>query len=280
MGLDEVWIIGDLFDRAKPSLGDIIAAKHFVTELGIPIKYLEGNHERINKDLYTLRLLEDVLGIQELPQGFEIEDVGVTAISHRDIHKIKDLPSDDLLLSHFRWSHPVFGEGELNKTTEKFISENYQLALLGDIHYPYEPEDTVNYISSPYSINYGNQKDYGMVVIEFSNGMFDPQRVILDLPSKISLSTNLGVINGVLEGLDPRHLYKIKVNIRLEQFEKFKKIKYPNNVILIPSIEEEIRKETGREKIEISGEIKEVLMDTLSLPKADKDYIREIIKEI
>lgn len=277
--LEELWIIGDLFDRAKPNLGDIIAAKHFVTKVGIPIKYLEGNHERINKDIYTLGLLEDVLGIQVLPEGFEIEDIGVTAISHRDIQKIETLPPSDLLLSHFRWSHDVFGDGELSKKAESIISETFQLTILGDIHYPYEPKANVKYISSPYSINFGAKKDYGMVILEFNNGELKFTRELLDLPCKISSTQPLSLVNGYVESTDSKHMYRLKVDLKLNDYEKFKNLRVPNNIELIPNIIVNEHRRVASEKLDISTNIQEVLMGTLKMRKEDKTYIKEVIKE-
>lgn len=277
--LDEVWIIGDLFDRSQPSLGDIISAHSFIKALEVPVRYLEGNHERINKDIYTLGLLADVLNMEALPNRFECEGVDITAISHKDIQSLPNLPKGTLLLSHFRWQHAIFGEGELSKRTENIISKNFVEILLGDVHFPYEPEANVKYISSPYSINFGAQKDYGMMVLAFEEGKYQATRKILDLPCKISSVTSLSLLNGYLEGTDSKHLYRIKVKLRLEEYEKFKNVRRPSNVELIPQIEGETVEEIKVDKLDIGANIKEVLLDTLALKEHDKNYIKEILKE-
>lgn len=278
--VDEVWIIGDLFDRSHPSMGDIISATHFVKELGVPVKYINGNHERITKDLYTLHLLKNVLDITPLDELMEVDGVTLACIGHESLYKIKDLPPRDLLLSHFRWSHDVFGVGELRKKDEKFISENFRETILGDIHFPYEPMGNVRYISSPYSINYSKPKDYGVVILKFDDGDLEISRVKLDLPCKIGAKLALSLVNGFIDSTSPKHLYKLVVSLRYNQLEDFKKLKPPNNIELIPKFitEDSEVQEVG--KIEVGSNIKDVLLNSLKLPEeADKLYIKDIIKD-
>ncbi len=281
MDVDELWIIGDLFDKARPTIGDIISAKLFVSIVGKPIKFLEGNHERINRDVYTLNMLKGVLGITKLPEKVSIEGVGITAIGHDFIHKIKEMPKDDILLSHFRWSHAIFGKGELLKRDEKYIKNNFTSTILGDIHYPYQPEANVKYISSPYSINFGTPKEYGLMVLELNKGKHTETRVALDLPCKITYKTKLSLVNGLIESTDLKHQYNIIVSIRFNELEKFKKLKSPSNIELIPKYEEIKNENNEVTKIKIGNNIKDVLLDSLELPqKEDKEYIKNILKEI
>ena len=277
--VDELWVLGDLFDKSHPTMADIIAAKRFITELDAPIKYLEGNHERISRDIYTLKQLEQVLGIEKLPEHFEVEGIGITAIGHDNIHKICELPEDDLLLSHFRWSHSIFGRGELSKKVENDISTTFRFTILGDIHYPYEPLKNVMYISSPYSINFGKQKAFGMMQLFFDKGAYTYERIPLDLPCKISTKLNLSLVNGYVDSTDPKHRYRVIVNIRHNELEKFKKLKVPKNIELIPQfIENDFEKVV--KKIEVGSNIKDVLLDSLVLPtRKDRDYISGILKE-
>ena len=280
LDVDEVWIIGDLFDRSLPNMSDIMSAHHFISKIEKPIKFLEGNHERISRDIYTLNALKAVLDITKLPESFDMEGVSVTAIGHDVIHKIKDLPKSDLLLSHFRWSHDVFGVGELNSKTEKLITKNFGLTILGDIHYPYEPVDNVKYISSPYAINYGTPKDYGLGIITFDKGSYKFERVKLDLPCKISAKLNLSLVNGYIASTKPKHLYRIVVMLRYNQLEDFKKLKTPANVDLMPKFEETKTSYKEPEKIEVGANIKDVLLSSLKLPEqSDIEYIKETLKE-
>ena len=278
--LDELWIIGDLFDRANATMADIISAKHFVDEVAIPIKYLEGNHERISKDVYTLHLLQDVIGIQPLMELEKVDGVTISCIGHDSIHKIKSLPPTGLLISHFRWTHDIFGRGELLKSEEHFIKDNFKETLLGDIHYPYEPESNVRYISSPYSITFGNPKDYGLMLLELNDGEFKVSRVKLDLPCKISTTLPLKLINGYIENTNPKHKYRIIVKLLPTQFEEFKKLKAPKHVELIPKLKEITDEMKEVSKIEVGGNIKDVLLDFIKLPQLeDKLYIKDVLKE-
>ena len=277
--IDEVWIIGDLFDRSLASMSDIISAKHFIDTIEVPVKYLNGNHERADKDNYTLDLLKSVLNIEALPEFMETNGVSINCIGYDSIHKIKTLPPTDLLLTHLRWSHDLFGKGELGKADENFISKNFKQSILGDIHYPYEPEDNVTYISSPYSINYGTPKDYGLIILELDKGDFKFERKTLDLPCKISTTLPLAIVNGFIKSTDAKHLYRIIVKLRHNQMEDFKKIKFPKNIESIPQFIEGKLDVIDVKPIEISGNIKEVLIDSLKLEEEGNQYIREILKE-
>ncbi len=277
---DELWVLGDLFDRANATMADMISAKQFIEEIGVPVKYINGNHCRINKDVYSLHVLKGVIGIQPLMELEKIEGVTLSCIGHESIHKIKELPPTDLLLSHFRWFHDIFGRGELLKSEEHFIKDNFKETLLSDIHYPYEPENNVRYISSPYSINFGNPKDYGLMILELDDGDFKVSRVKLDLPCKISTTLPLKLVNGYIENTDPKHKYRIIVKLLPTQFGDFKKLKAPQYVELIPKLKEITNKIKDVSKIEVGGNIKEVLLDFIKLPELeDKEYIKDVLKE-
>ena len=136
------------------------------------------------------------------------------------------------------------------------------------------------YTSSPYSVSFGKQKDFGMMLLAFDKGAVTHSRLLLDLPCKISTKLKLSLVNGYITSTDSKHLYRVVVYIRHNELEKFKKLKAPDNVELIPQFKEDDFEKIKSEKIEVGGNIKEVLLDSLELPtRKDKDYISAILKE-
>ncbi len=276
---DTIWILGDLFDKHYPSMLDIICAKDFINALNKPVQYLEGNHERINNEVYTISLLADTLGIAPLLQSFSIGKHSVFAISHKDLELIPKLPSANLLLSHFRWTHSVFGNGELSKTTENFIPKNFDLTILGDIHYPYEPVENVKYISSPYSISFSSMQEYNIGIIDFADEL-KFTRIPLDLPCKIKFKLPLSLVYSYIESANPMHKYRLIVDLRFNEYDKFKQLKRYDNIEYIPKLESTEGEVKEIEEIKISANVEKAFMDTLSISNEDKEYIKNIIKGI
>jgi DNA repair exonuclease SbcCD nuclease subunit len=276
----EVWIIGDLFDRASPSVYDIATAHEFIQKVGKPVKYIEGNHERVSKVQYTLRLLEDTLGITKLPEYTTLEGVSITSIGHDSLDKLSIIQGGDILLSHFRWSHPLFGKGELSKAEETRISQIFSSIILGDIHSRYSPLDNVKYIGSPYSISFSSSEEFGVGELHLDNGKFIFERVDLHLPNKISAVTTLPLLQSVLVGIqDEDSKYRITVMLRNSaEAEEVAVYRTPSNVELIGKFIVQDAKEDVEEKIEIRGEVKDILIDSLTLPSKSIQYIRDVLR--
>jgi len=273
----EVWILGDLFDRAMPSVFDVATVNTFLSIIGKPIKFIEGNHERINKLQYTMQLLSTTLNIERLSESFSIEGVHIVALGHDTLYKVLDVPKADILLSHFRWSHPIFGKGELSRKDESKISENFKLTILGDIHSRYIPKDNVKYIGSPYSISFSPSSEFGVGELILDNGKFIFNYVDTDLPNKIKLSTPLTLLSGVLSGLLPEHKYRITVTLIEKELDKFKKLKTESNVEIIGKVVERGTKEV-QEGLTVRGDVKDILIDSLTLPKKSIQYIKDVLK--
>lgn len=278
-GANEVWILGDLFDRNKPTVADIKAAFRF-TE-GLTVRYIEGNHERIDKHTYLLAQLEDVLQMIRLPNFQEIEGVSITAFGHDELDKILQASDSDILLSHFRWSHSVFGQGEFKPMEEKRIASKYSSVILGDIHYPYQPLSNVQYISSPYGITYSASGDYGIALLELSKGNHNLTLIPLNLPNKITVTTRISLVNGLMESVENnQNKYKILVELLLKDIDAFNRLKPPSNVTLIPKVIDASKTTKAVEKISVSTNIKDVLIGALDLPQDSREYIKDILKEI
>jgi len=276
---DEVYLLGDIFDKSKPDMFDIIAFKELIDCISKPIYYIEGNHERVNAQYYCLDDIMGMFNIQKIETSF-IGTTKIYPIGHQDIESIQYLDLsykvNNVLLSHFRWSHPLFGKGELYKY-ESDIKNKFDIVFLGDIHESYEPEDNVIYIGSPYSNKYKIQGEHSYLLVNFEDLTYE--RVLLDLPNKLSITLPLSKLVSFLENIDIKHKYIIKVDIRnTDELKKLKKLVIPSCVTrLIPKIEKEeaTKKEVVTKKDTIIDTLISILPKTI---KKDEDYIRSILE--
>jgi len=269
-----VWILGDLFDKHSPNLFEIKAANDFIQAIGKPIYFLEGNHERISHETYTLHLLKDTLGMQPLPDYQEIEGVSIVAVGHNKLCDIATRTEADILLSHFRWTHPLYGVGEIGKESEWIIVDKYKNIILGDIHdNTFKPAENVVYTGSPYSISYSSHTNYGYITLTL-DGNYNIEQRQLALPNKVKLMATLNTLQGLVVGLDSASKYRIVVNLMDNEVDAFKNIKVPDNIELIGKIMEEHKEER---KIDVGNDIKKVFLSSLRLREDEIKYIDGII---
>lgn len=274
----EVWVLGDLFDKHHPSILDIAAVKDFFTTIGKPIKFIEGNHERMNKDIYTMHVLKDVLNIEPLPELQEIDGVSITAIGHDRLPIICDVPNSDILVGHFRWSHSMFGRGELSTKEEKKLVTKFKQVILGDIHDGYEPTTNVAYIGSPYSVSFSTSSTFGIAILSLDKGNFTFTKVPTTLPNKIVIRTTLNLVHGVLEGCDTINKYRVIVKLAPTDMPKFKQITVNDNIELLGEFKEGTNT-TLTTTIEVGNNVKDILINILPFNTDEKTYINNLLKE-
>jgi len=278
-GSTEVYLLGDIFDKSKPDMFDIVAFKKFIDCINKPIYYIEGNHERVNAQYYCLDDIMGMFNIQKLETTFK-GTTKVYPIGHQELSSIQYIDTShkgkSVLLSHFRWTHPLFGKGELYKY-ENDIKTKFNMVFLGDIHESYEPKDNVIYTGSPYSNKYKIQGEHSYLLVDFEDLTYG--RVLLDLPNKISITLPLSKLVSFLENIDTRHKYVIKVDIRnTDELKKLKKLVIPSCVTrLIPKVEKE--EDSKKEVIEKKNTILDTLISVLPKTiKDDEEYIRSILE--
>lgn len=276
--IKELWIIGDLIDLSKPTVTDIVTCHKFLSSIKVPIKYIDGNHERANKQHYILEPLMTMWGYEKLPLEFTIEGNKIVAVGHSDLDYLHTGVVGDLLLSHFRWSHTLYGDGEVKKIESSLISR-FTSIILGDIHYKYTPYKNVKYISSPYSIKFSTTQDNAMMVLDITKKGINSEYVDLDLPNKVKLTTSFGKLHKLLDTLSDTNKYSIDVKIvDKKELNKFKMVHLPNNVVSLRPI---LAKTT---KVEEPTKLKDTVIDTLLnvLPKSvsnDHEYIRRTLED-
>jgi len=277
---DQVWILGDFFDSSKPKVKELRLARKFIDSLGVPVMYLEGNHERVNAQSYILKDLEKLLDITPLAYHFKINSTTIAAFGHKDIKDIVDSKNADILLSHFRWTHPLYGYGEL-RGDENEICRKFNSIILGDIHSNYNPRPNVTYTSSPYTINFSSTQDTGFITLNIYKNGYSFSHIKTHLPNKVKLKVTLNKLSQLMATLDDINLYYIEVEVKnKKELLLFSKVRKPANVITLKPILIEELKETKVTKVEIKDNVLDTFMNCL--PKSiedEKDYIKESIGE-
>ena len=267
---DRVYILGDLLDSTNINLCTCEVLKTFIQKIGSIVYYLNGNHERINQNEYILDYLD--IGMRPLPTTHTIHKTSITSLNHSQLYDAPHITSD-ILLSHFRWILPAFWgtKGELSKSDLGIVTSNYSDVILGDIHAEFEPEDNVTYVNQPYSNKYLPASPKGLIELSIDEDGYDIIRHHLDLPNKILITCNFNEIDDVLNTLDKRHLYKIRINIKSAEVDS---LPIPNNKVKFDLII------SGTDSEEVLAIERENVLDTLLsvIPEQDREYIEGILK--
>jgi len=275
---DKLFLLGDVLDKSNPSHKDIVALHLFLSSIECDISYISGNHERVSENNYILDEIMNMFDIPKLPRKFKLGKYNVLAVGHDEIHSLSvdDLINVDLFLSHFRWSHKLYGKGEL-QILERAIASEVGLVILGDIHSFYTPKKNVIYTSAPYTSKYQVEQQNSFIELTYSEKGIVANRYECNLPSKVKLHIdNFPKLHRILDTLDSQHRYIISVDVTRDELSKVNKIKLPDCVIrLLPKVSKDATK--NKEAVKSN---KGSILDTLIsiLPKdIDKEYVVDLL---
>lgn len=263
---DMVIFMGDLFDRARPSLEEIQIIQNSVMKLnriGIRTIVFDGNHEAVTKDSSTYDYLR-IEGLEYMPYDLlEIENVKVHTMGYKNLSNYILLPKCDILLSHFRSSFGIIKE-EVNTSS---IAKKATTVFLGDIHQRYSPLENVHYTGSPYGVHFSKENHkYGYIELIIDNGKYTYHYVDLNLPTKRILDMSIKASNCITNTED---LLRIRVQGTSEELEKLKQY---SNVNYITSL---VLKEQS-----ISVDLRTDILDTLILNIGESPEVRRVLSKI
>jgi predicted phosphodiesterase len=278
-GASKVWLLGDILNKSKPTHYDIITLGRFLDELNVlDVAYIDGNHERVRDGKYILDDIMQMFKISKLPNEFKLGNFKIIAIGHSELYKLEHIESADLLLSHFRWSHPLYGKGEVKH--EQLLRSKCENIILGDIHNFYKPHPNVTYISQPYASKYQTTQENGFILLDIKDAELAFKRVVTNLPTKIKLVVPLSKLIQILETLDLANKYVIDVIVKEQkELKTLKNIRLPKCVTrLRPKLD---TVESVKEKAEV---VTSSILDTILsiLPKTikqEKEYIKDILEK-
>lgn len=137
---------GDVFDSMNPPGEALYRASSFVGRLkdvGIPTYYIEGNHDRVNKNPYLSpkhyeehRLLSSIGAIPL--ETREIDGLvyhGIDYCPDQQLHeRLDEVPPCDVLCIHAGFRHLLGHEGAYNLTMDDIPVNVKKLVLAGHIH--------------------------------------------------------------------------------------------------------------------------------------------------
>jgi len=268
-----VYIIGDFVDKNYINLPTLIVLKQFIENINAKVYYLNGNHEKISHNEYLLSYIADFLNIYEIPREEIIDGLSLKAIHHKDIDKLLNMKGD-ILFSHFRWYHSLYGAGEILREDLDKVSNSFNQLYLGDMHYQYEPKQNVHYIGQPYSSKYYRPTQHTLTLLTISDSEFTHERIPINLPNKLlHVLESLDNLQEFINGLSETDLHKIVIT--LQYSKEFIETDYsvPSNVEIV--VRETISSEDIEVKIDNDIDIKEVLLSKVRVES--RPFIESVI---
>jgi len=266
---------GDLFDKARPSLEEIANVNKAISALEKNSKeviILAGNHEAVSKDKSTY----DFLGIKNVKKfaKLELEGVSVLLCDWFNLFRLQE-ESADVLISHFRGDVPPFIEEEVVTTDFK---DNFDLGILGDIHFRHTLHGNMFYTSSPYSIHFSKtQAEYGYIMLNIIDGSPMLEFINLELPSKIKHVQTAEEFD--ISSFTKTDLHLVEVHGTVEELQK---IEGSSNVIVrkFIALEETKEQDSPVAKVDFIDDLSNRVSNNLSLSKAEvKEVLDTLYKE-
>ena len=236
---------GDLLDYAIPTLEEIKELHDAFESLRDKTVYLlAGNHEAVNKDSSTYDYLsfnniEHLDVIVKTIDGVNLHLVAWKYI--HDIHKIQTEGNNNILISHYRSAIEGLFHEEVN--TSAFIN-NYDLILLGDIHFRYSPLPHAFYTGTPYSVQATRnvKESFGYIELELDDGSYTWKYKDILLPQKVRIDLDFERLKDFKPSKE--HLYTLHITGTLQELKTlenydniiFKKIVKPTALVVEPTV--------------------------------------------
>lgn len=226
---DMVIFMGDLFDRARPSLEELKLLKEGLSKLRTVKLVIDGNHEAVTKDSSTYDYV-DIDGLSYRPYHIlDIEGVKIHTLGYKNLSKHLVLPKCDILLSHFRSNMGIIKE---EVSTEE-IAKKANIVFLGDIHQEYSPLPNVHYTSSPYGIHFAKEDHkHGYIELVVNNGTYEFSRVQLELPTKRVLSLSAQECHNISNTTDLLRVRVVGSTEELEGLPRYRNVHYVTSLVL------------------------------------------------
>lgn len=269
--MDLVILGGDIFDSPKPTLPELKLFYENIAKFTVPVKIISGNHEAIDKLLYTYDYIPEVGYTYSDKEIIEVGKTHVVLCGHKNlkslfeiIHNLKDKKT--ILFTHIRCTVPPYIKEEF---PTKILSEKFDLVISGDIHYPYEPHDNFRYSGTPYGLKYATNVSHGYFIV--STDTLEVEYKELNLPNRLKLECKATELSKLkLNDIDK---FKIKVVGSIEELQALELPKF--NVVYEKTI---VRQETTEQVTIVDGKIN--VLDTLKEHTKEMFGLSEKIMDI
>lgn len=264
---DIVIFIGDLLDKARPSLEEIALLTEGLSYIKSRKIVLDGNHEAVSKSTCTYDYIDiPDLEYQEFTQ-MNIEGVSLFLMGYKRLKDYLLVPKSDILLSHFRSNFGIIKE----EADTESIAKKANTVFLGDIHQRHSPLSNVFYTGSPYGIHFSKeQHKQGYIELEISNKEYKYTYCDLDLPTLVIKDIEAKDAST----LDPKdNILRVRVKGSSEELEALPNIP---NVQYITSL---VLREVQTQVIS-KTDILESLIHIVGDDKESRNLLTRIYKEI
>ncbi len=277
-----VYLLGDIFDKARPSLEELSLFYQNIAKLKRKVvRLIAGNHEILAKDVTLFDKIPSV-GFKYY-RDFDIvkmEDVNIYLCGNNKLDKLKNLKSGSLsskvniLMTHVRCDIPPHVKEELPL---KPLSNMFDYIIAGDIHSLYRPFDNFYYTNQPYSTTYVKDKAHHIIRLSVDKKDVKIQHIPISFPNKI---LKVPVLCEV-PPLNSKDLFKIRITGTLKELLSFEN---KGNVRFDKVVEDlataDIKKIKRGKKLDLEEHIIAVLKDDLSEDSLayGKKYLKEILE--
>lgn len=258
-----VVILGDTLDTHERIYVDCYmrACRFFkrIMDTGVHLFVLIGNHDRPNNKVFLTD--EHPFGLYKMIPGITIVDTchvfefdprkyGIDIYEEGKIMKFCFVPyvPDDRYLEALSvcnivpedmtmfFSHNEFDGCNLSKITKKKCDawpKNFPMNISGHLHNEEQVQNNLLYIGTPYQHEYNDSPDKGVFLIDVKSGSFALDKIVLNVPSKITLKIHWTELETII--LD--HRYDIKLEITGPSKEVKKLMKRNDMLIKFASVQ-------------------------------------------
>jgi len=269
--VDLVVLGGDIFDNPKPTLPELKLFYESIAKFTVPVKIISGNHEAIDKRLYTYDYIPEVGYTYCDKEIIEVGKTHVVLCGHKNlkslfevIHNLKDKKT--ILFTHIRCTVPPYIKEEF---PTKILSEKFDLVISGDIHYPYAPHDNFRYSGTPYGLKYTTNVSHGYFIV--CTDTLGVEYRELNLPNRLKLECKASELHKLK--LNNTDKFKIKVVGSIEELQALELPRF--NVVYEKNI---ISQETTEQVTIVDGKIS--VLDTLKEHTKEMFGLSEKIMDI
>jgi len=237
--VDEVWILGDVYNRKRPYNSEKVLFHQFVkylTNKDMSVIIISGNHDT---DQYKVSALDE-FAVLDLPNVKLLSNPVVYKTGHSDVY-----------LGHFLIDGAKLGALDYSARNSKNIADILKipadLYLLGDVHKPQKLNTNPDmlYVGSPERVSFGERDETKGVVIVEDSGIdrirytFHPLNIRPmiqyefegNVPDKAIIKRNVGAIIKIKITCTKEEYRKINEKEIRKQFEEAYSIKFEYNIL-------------------------------------------------
>jgi DNA repair exonuclease SbcCD nuclease subunit len=251
--VDEVWVLGDVYDKKRPYNSERVLFHKFVKclvdQLELKVIIISGNHDT---DQFNVSALEE-FNILDLENVYLLPNPTVVNLGKFNVY-----------LGHFLVNGAKLGSldyaARSTMNVEEILKTEADLYLLGDVHKAQKLNTNPDmlYVGSPERISFGERDEIkGVTIVEASPADIRPRYTFHPLSPRNMIQIDVEIADDIIEYAMVEHkdaIVKIVVTCSKEDYSKFSEAEMRENFCEAYSIKFEyiILKEDRQMKSTIS----------------------------